>query len=132
MLILEERITYTDHDRLFKELVQTFFQEFMEAFFPQEYTAIDFNSVKFLSQEVFTDFPNEKAHSFRGGMRERSDSKCHENRSFLVLQVSKKIVKTWACPLFFYIQNNIIIETYVRIGGVHEWQKHLHRVSYYR
>ena len=44
-----------DHDRLFKELLRTFFTEFMELFFPDVYEAIDFEHVNFLSEEVFTD-----------------------------------------------------------------------------
>ncbi|MEQ6378296.1 transposase, partial [Bacillaceae bacterium S4-13-56] len=44
-----------DHDRLFKELISTFFEEFMLLFFPDVYEEIDFRQVKFLSQEVYTD-----------------------------------------------------------------------------
>jgi hypothetical protein len=44
-----------DHDRLFKELLQTFFKEFMELFFPQVCFAIDFSHMTFLSEELFTD-----------------------------------------------------------------------------
>lgn len=44
-----------DHDRLFKELICTFFAEFMELFFLDMYEAIDFKHVIFLSEEVFTD-----------------------------------------------------------------------------
>ncbi|WP_068676403.1 PD-(D/E)XK nuclease family transposase [Oceanobacillus sp. Castelsardo] len=54
-LVLERKSTYIDHDRLFKLLIQTFFQEFIEAFFPEEYSYINFSTVKFLEQEVFTD-----------------------------------------------------------------------------
>ncbi len=32
-----------DHDRLFKELLTTFFREFMEAFFPETARELDFN-----------------------------------------------------------------------------------------
>src|SRR5699024_4046184 len=53
--IFEKKRVYIDHDRLFKELIQTFFQEFIEAFFPEQYRYIDFCSVTFLEQEVFTD-----------------------------------------------------------------------------
>lgn len=53
--VLERKATYIDHDRLFKELIQTFFQEFIEAFFPKVYDYIDFSSVTYLEQEVFTD-----------------------------------------------------------------------------
>ena len=44
-----------DHDRLFKELVTTFFEEFMLLFFPKAYEEIDFSHVSFLSQELYTD-----------------------------------------------------------------------------
>lgn len=44
-----------DHDRLFKELIQTFFWEFIELFLPEvlEYVAQD--SLSFLTEEIFTD-----------------------------------------------------------------------------
>jgi hypothetical protein len=44
-----------DHDRLFKELIQTFFWEFIELFLPEvlEYVAQD--SLTFLPEEIFTD-----------------------------------------------------------------------------
>jgi hypothetical protein len=44
-----------DHDRLFKELIRTYFKEFIQLFFPEAYKAIDFDYVNFLSEEVFTD-----------------------------------------------------------------------------
>ena len=44
-----------DHDRLFKELLETFFAEFVELFFPDAYQAIDLTHLHFLQQEVFTD-----------------------------------------------------------------------------
>jgi hypothetical protein len=46
---------HTDHDRMFKELIQTFFREFMELFFPEAGRHIDFGHLKFLQQELFTD-----------------------------------------------------------------------------
>ena len=55
LAVFEEKAAYTDHDRLFKELIQTFFEEFIEGFFPEIYPQINFSSVKFLEQEVFTD-----------------------------------------------------------------------------
>jgi len=44
-----------DHDRLFKELLETFFTEFMELFFPEAAQSIDLKQIKFLQQEIFTD-----------------------------------------------------------------------------
>jgi hypothetical protein len=47
--------TMTDHDRLFKELLSTFFIEFLELFLPQVASAIEPDSVGFLPQEYFAD-----------------------------------------------------------------------------
>ncbi|WP_341531342.1 Rpn family recombination-promoting nuclease/putative transposase (plasmid) [Nostoc sp. UHCC 0302] len=44
-----------DHDRLFKELLSTFFVEFLDLFLPQVASQIDRDSIQFLPQEVFTD-----------------------------------------------------------------------------
>jgi predicted transposase/invertase (TIGR01784 family) len=44
-----------DHDHLFKELIQTFFEEFILLFFPEMYEYIDFQHLSFLSEELFTD-----------------------------------------------------------------------------
>ncbi len=44
-----------DHDRLFKELLSTFFVEFIELFFPQVITYLDENFIQFLDKEIFTD-----------------------------------------------------------------------------
>jgi hypothetical protein len=42
-----------DHDRLFKELISTFFVEFIELFFPQLMDYLDRDSVTFLDKEVW-------------------------------------------------------------------------------
>ncbi len=44
-----------DHDRLFKELLSTFFIEFIELFFPNVIAYLEPDSVTFLDKEVFTD-----------------------------------------------------------------------------
>ena len=44
-----------DHDRLFKELITTFFIEFLELFFPQVLAYTDVSSIEFLDKEIFTD-----------------------------------------------------------------------------
>jgi hypothetical protein len=53
--IKEETTAYTRHDQLFKQLIHTFFKEFLEAFFPEVHELVDFHSVKPLSEEVYTD-----------------------------------------------------------------------------
>ena len=44
-----------DHDRLFKELLTTFFVEFIELFFPTVRSYLEPDSLTFLDKEVFTD-----------------------------------------------------------------------------
>jgi Domain of unknown function (DUF4351)/Putative transposase, YhgA-like len=45
----------TDHDRLFKELLSTFFVDFLDLFLPQVACQIERDSVRFLPQEYFAD-----------------------------------------------------------------------------
>ncbi len=45
----------TDHDRLFKELLSTFFIEFLQLFVPDVVETIDPASLRFLPQEYFAD-----------------------------------------------------------------------------
>ncbi len=51
-----------DHDRLFKELLTTFFVEFIELFFPELAAYLDRDSVEFLDKEVFTDVTHGERH----------------------------------------------------------------------
>ncbi len=44
-----------DHDRLFKELLSTFFVEFLELFFPDVVQYLDHNSLVPMDKELFTD-----------------------------------------------------------------------------
>jgi hypothetical protein len=44
-----------DHDRLFKELIQTFFWEFIELFLPEILEYVETESLTFLPEELFTD-----------------------------------------------------------------------------
>jgi predicted transposase YdaD len=44
-----------DHDRLFKELLSTFFVEFLELFFPQVIAYLEPGSITFEEKEIFTD-----------------------------------------------------------------------------
>ena len=51
-----------DHDRLFKELLTTFFVEFVEAFLPDVMAYLDTDSIEFLDKEVFTDITEGKRY----------------------------------------------------------------------
>ena len=44
-----------DHERLFKELLTTFFVEFLELFLPEVLAYLERDSIQFLDKEVFTD-----------------------------------------------------------------------------
>lgn len=44
-----------DHDRAFKELLSTFFVEFVELFLPDMVSYLDTSSMEFLDKEIFTD-----------------------------------------------------------------------------
>ncbi|MDZ8031065.1 DUF4351 domain-containing protein [Nostoc sp. DedSLP04] len=44
-----------DHDRLFKELLTTFFWEFIELFFPEITAYLERDTISFIDKEVFTD-----------------------------------------------------------------------------
>jgi hypothetical protein len=51
-----------DHDRLFKELLTTFFVEFIELFFPELAAYLDRDSAEFLDKEIFTDVTHGERH----------------------------------------------------------------------
>ncbi|MFP4300124.1 MAG: Rpn family recombination-promoting nuclease/putative transposase, partial [Spirulinaceae cyanobacterium] len=44
-----------DHDRLFKELISTFFWEFIELFFPEILEYVEQDELTFFPEEVFSD-----------------------------------------------------------------------------
>lgn len=50
-----------DHDHLFKELLQDFFEEFIALFFPNIYEEVDFAHLKFLDKELFNDTQRRKS-----------------------------------------------------------------------
>ena len=51
-----------DHDRIFKELLKTFFLEFVELFLPDVAADLEPDSVEFLDKEVFTDVTSGEKH----------------------------------------------------------------------
>jgi hypothetical protein len=51
-----------DHDRLFKELISTFFPEFLELFLPQVRNYFDQGTLEFLDKEIFTDVTAGERH----------------------------------------------------------------------
>jgi len=51
-----------DHDRLFKELLSTFFLEFVELFLPDVLSYLERDSLVFLDKELFTDVTSGERH----------------------------------------------------------------------
>ena len=51
-----------DHDRLFKELLTTFFAEFVDLFLPEVSAYLERDSLVFLDKEVFTDVTSGERH----------------------------------------------------------------------
>lgn len=54
-MVQRQQLMSIDHDRLFKELISTFFLEFIELFLPDIARYIDSNSLQFLPEEILTD-----------------------------------------------------------------------------
>lgn len=50
-----------DHDGLFKELLTTFFREFVELFLPEAAAYMDLSCVEFLDKEIFSDIAGGRA-----------------------------------------------------------------------
>ncbi|MEK3888283.1 transposase [Bacillus sp. FSL K6-3431] len=55
MLAREDSTQYIYHDQLFKQLIHTYFAEFLEVFFPEVHDQVDFSLIKPLSEEMYTD-----------------------------------------------------------------------------
>ncbi len=51
-----------DHDRLFKELLTTCFQDFIELFAPDLAARVEWDSLRFLDKEIFTDVTEGERH----------------------------------------------------------------------
>jgi hypothetical protein len=72
-----------DHDRLFKELLTTFFVEFLELFLPELTACLDRESLVFLDKEIFTDVT--------AGLTHRADlvakAQCRGQESFFLVHL---------------------------------------------
>ncbi|MFD0717709.1 Rpn family recombination-promoting nuclease/putative transposase [Paenibacillus sp. GCM10027626] len=53
--------TSTPHDEAFKKLLQTFFKEFIELFFPELDRLLDYSQTRFLMQELLVDIVGQEA-----------------------------------------------------------------------
>ena len=55
-------VTRIDHDRLFKELIETFFFDFVDLFLPEIAHYLDRDSISFLDKELFNDVTSGESH----------------------------------------------------------------------
>ncbi|MFN6565306.1 MAG: Rpn family recombination-promoting nuclease/putative transposase [Nostoc sp. ChiSLP01] len=91
-----------NHDRLFKELLSTFFVEFLDLFLPQVASQIDRNSIQFLPQEVFTDVTSgeKKEIDLLVQVRYQGQETCFlihvENQSYTEKAFAKRMFKYFA------------------------------------
>ncbi len=79
----EEKQDHQIHDRLFKTLIHTYFEEFMKLFFPKFHSDIDFSGIKPLSEEMFTD-------AFKGVKRQADiviEAKLRGENSLIIIHV---------------------------------------------
>jgi hypothetical protein len=58
--MVESRTQTIDHDGLFKELIETFFWEFLELFLPQVLDYVEPDEVTFLRQEIYSSIGSEE------------------------------------------------------------------------
>ncbi|MEH2077392.1 MAG: Rpn family recombination-promoting nuclease/putative transposase [Nostoc sp.] len=91
-----------DHDRLFKELLSTFFVDFLDLFLPQVVSQIDRNSIHFLPQEIFTDVTSgeKKEIDLLAQVRYQQQDTCFlihvENQSYTETAFAKRMFKYFA------------------------------------
>ncbi|MEH2319124.1 Rpn family recombination-promoting nuclease/putative transposase [Nostoc sp.] len=91
-----------DHDRLFKELISTFFVEFLDLFLPQVVSQIDRYSIQFLPQEVFTDVTSgeKKEIDLLAQVRYQQQDTCFlihvENQSYTETAFAKRMFNYFA------------------------------------
>jgi predicted transposase YdaD len=75
-----------DHDRLFKELISTFFVEFLELFFPEIIAYLEPASIEPVDKEIFTDVT--------AGDRYEPDlvvkARCRDQESFFMIHVENQ------------------------------------------
>jgi hypothetical protein len=89
-----------NHDRLFKELLTTFFVEFLELFFPELVEHLEADSLEFIDKEIFTDITQ--------GSRREADllvkGKVQGRETFFLIHLEhqSKREKDFAQRMFFY------------------------------
>ena len=120
------------HDPIFKEFFHRFFREFMEIFFPAEAAQLDFATLKWIEQELISNFPDQikrvsdligEIALKNGGQRvilihlevEANRPKTLPNRMFEYYGLLRALRQKPVLPLALVLQKNV--------GGL-LWQAH--------
>jgi hypothetical protein len=94
-----------DHDQLFKELLSTFFVEFIELFLPNVAEIMDRDSITFLPQEYFTDLitGDRKIIDLLAKVRLRNQEASEQEAFFLIHLENQSFSEAdFAQRVFFY------------------------------
>lgn len=95
-----------DHDRLFKELLTTFFAEFLELFFPKLARTMQRDSIEFLAQEHFTNLLD--GEEYRVDIVAKVRFK--DNDAFFLVHVEHQSTAPSSFPLRFFRYYSAIFE----------------------
>jgi hypothetical protein len=96
----------TDHDRLFKELLTTFFAEFLDLFFPKLAKTLDRASIEFLAQEHFTNILEGEAYRVDIVAKARF----RDSAAFFLIHVEHQSTAPASFPLRFFRYYSAIFE----------------------
>jgi hypothetical protein len=97
-----------DHDGLFKELLTTFFVEFLQLFFPKLAHSLDPNSIEFLNQEQIVSLLDGKV--YRADIVAKARFKANE--AFFVIHVEHQSTAPGDFPRRFFRYFSAIFEKY--------------------
>jgi predicted transposase YdaD len=85
----EDKHSFINHDRLFKQVLQEFFIEFLELFFPEVAAFVDRKTLIGLDKEIFTDVTSGETHEVDILFR----AKFHDSEKVFLLHVESQSYK---------------------------------------
>lgn len=89
-----------DHDRIFKEILTTFFVDFMQLFFPQVLDYLDVGTLEFLDKELFTDLTS--GERFEADVVVKAVYKQHPAFFIVLLEHQARSEEEFALRIFRY------------------------------
>jgi predicted transposase/invertase (TIGR01784 family) len=99
------KVSKTNHDQLFKELLSTFFQQFLEEFFPQIAQELDFTHFSennFLQQEYFPDLKASKLHRIDILAKVQLKGKKDEDYVIVIVEAQRSKRREFLARIFRY------------------------------